>query len=297
METSNSGSTIDQKRLSRVLALTFGYFLVEVVGGLMTGSLALLADAGHMLTDVAGLALALFAGWMARKPATAARTYGYYRVEILAALFNALMLFGISFWILIEAWDRFQKPPEVSSIPMLFVAAVGLAINLVGMRMLKAGSEKSLNMRGAYFEVVGDMLGSLGVIIAGIIMLTTGWYYADPLFSVAIGLFILPRTWKLLVEAVDVLLEATPAGIKTGDVEKAMLEVSGIEAVHDLHIWTITSGIHALSAHIVLAEGLTLDAGYPLMQEVRDRLSRTFGIAHATLQMEMSGTAAEQGLL
>ena len=297
MSTVTTGSTMDRGKLRTVFALTFGYFLVEVIGGLATGSLALLADAAHMLTDVGGLALALFASWMSSKPATRERTYGYYRVEILAALINAVVLFGISFWILFEAWKRFREPPSVSSLPMLGVEAVGLVINLIGMRMLQAGSKDSLNMRGAYFEVVSDLLGSIGVIVAGVIMLTTGWYYADPLFSVVIGLFILPRTWKLMREAVDVLLEATPARINVAEVEKAMLASSGVAAVHDLHVWTITSGMDALSAHLVLAQGTSLEAGWPLVQTIRDRLRGDFNIGHATLQVEPPDTAAEGGAL
>jgi cobalt-zinc-cadmium efflux system protein len=290
-----SGSSMDSGKLRKVFALTFGYFIVEVIGGLVTGSLALLADAAHMLTDVAGLALALFASWMSSKPATPARTYGYYRVEILAALINAVVLFGLSFWIMYEAWQRFRDPPSVSSVPMLAVASVGLVINIIGMRMLKAGSEESLNMRGAYFEVVSDMLGSIGVIAAGVIMLTTGWYYADPLFSVVIGLFILPRTWKLMVEAVDILLEATPARINLPEVEKSLLADGTVTAVHDLHVWTITSGIDALSAHLVLAPGTRPEAAWPLVQTVRGRLRTEFNISHATLQIEPTGSTREEG--
>ncbi|MFZ2281981.1 MAG: cation diffusion facilitator family transporter [Prosthecobacter sp.] len=291
---SGTGSSLDRGKLRKVFALTFSYFIVEVIGGLVTGSLALLADAAHMLTDVGGLALALFASWMSSKPATPARTYGYYRVEIFAALINAVVLFGISFWILYEAWQRFRDPPAVSSLPMLAVAAVGLVINILGMRMLKKGSEESLNMRGAYFEVVSDLLGSIGVIVAGVIMLTTGWYYADPVFSVVIGLFILPRTWKLMFEAVDILLEATPARINLAEVEKALLVSGGVTAVHDLHVWTITSGMDAVSAHLVLVPGATLETGWELVQTIRERLRKDFDIAHATLQLEPPGVMPEQ---
>lgn len=295
MSTGTLGSSVSRKRLRTVFALTFGFFLVEVVGGLATGSLALLADAAHMLTDVGGIALALFASWISGKPASRVRTYGYYRVEILAALINAVVLFLVSFWILFEAWGRFREPPSVSSMPMLAVAAVGLVINLVAMRMLRPASAESLNMRGAYFEVVSDMLGSIGVLVAGIIMLTTGWYYADPLFSVAIGLFILPRTWKLLMEAVNVLLEATPARINLAEVEKAMLANSEVAAVHDLHVWTITSGLDALSAHLVLAPGTSLEDGWPLVEKVSDELRGSFNIGHATLQLEPAGSIPEPG--
>ncbi|MGI0016822.1 MAG: cation diffusion facilitator family transporter, partial [Nitrososphaera sp.] len=203
----------NKRRLAIVFGLTFVYLFAEVIGGLLTRSLALLADAGHMLTDVAGLGLALFAIKFAERPATPERTYGYYRVEILAAQTNAIVLIGISFYILYEAYRRFLDPPEVASKPMLLIASIGLIVNLAGLLILRAGSFESLNIKGAYFEVLSDMLTSVGVIIAGIVMWTTGWYYADPLISAGIGLFILPRTWKLLREAVGVLLEGTPSEI------------------------------------------------------------------------------------
>lgn len=201
-----SASGKNKKQLKIVLALTTTYLIAEVVGGFLTNSLALLADAGHMLTDVGGLALALLAIKFAERPATPEKTYGYYRVEILAALTNAVVLIGISIYILYEAYERFRNPPEVQSRIMLVIASIGLAINIVGVFILRAGSQESLNMKGAYFEVLSDMLTSVGVIIAGIIMLTTGWYYADPIISAGIGLFIFPRTWALLKDAVGVLL-------------------------------------------------------------------------------------------
>ena len=209
-----SAAVQNRRALIITFALTFSYFVVEVVGGILTNSLALLADAAHMLTDVFGLGLALFATWISQKPATPVKTYGYYRVEILAALANAIVLFFVSFYILYEAYYRFKSPPEVASLPMMIIAVVGLGVNLVGFWTLRSGAKESLNVQGAFLEVVSDALGSIGVIIAGLIMLLTGWYYADPIFSVLIGLFILPRTWKLLMQAVNVLLEGTP-GIST----------------------------------------------------------------------------------
>ena len=292
-----SATAQHRRPLQIAFALTFTYFIVEVIGGLLTGSLALLADAAHMLTDVGGLGLALFAGWMSRKAASPARTYGYYRVEILAAAANALVLFAVSFWILYEAWQRFQAPPAVSSGPMMAIAVVGLAVNLASMRLLAAGAGSSLNVRGAYLEVISDMLGSIGVLIAGVIMLTTGWYYADPLFSVAIGLFILPRTWTLLSDAVHILLEGTPTHLDVAAVEKSLLATPGIAAVHDLHAWTITSGLDALSAHLVLTPDTSLEAGWPLVQQVRQRLHDEFKIGHATLQIEPPGSVPEEGAL
>ncbi len=278
----------NRRALWVVFGLTFTYFVVEVVGGLVTNSLALLADAAHMLADVGGLGLALFAAWMSTKPATPARTYGYYRVEILAALANAVVLFLMSFFILYEAYRRFREPPEVASLPMLGVAGVGLAVNLVGIAMLRKASSESLNMKGAYLEVVGDLLGSIGVLVAGVVMLTTGWWYADPLFSVVIGLFILPRTWNLLSDAVGVLLEGTPAGVSLEAVRGAIGGVPGVAGVHDLHVWAITSGVNALSVHVVMTAGSELA---DVLTRVRERVTRGFPIAHVTAQVEPPGFA------
>lgn len=281
-----SATAQNRRALRLTFVLTFSYFVVEVVGGILTNSLALLADAAHMLTDVGGLALALFAAWMSQKPATPARTYGYYRVEILAALVNAVVLFLLSFYILYEAIQRFQAPPEVTSLPMLAVAVVGLGVNLIGVWVLRQGAKESLNVQGAFLEVVGDALGSIGVIVAALIMLATGWYYADPIFSVFIGLFILPRTWKLLTQAVNVLLEAAPAHINVAAVEQAMRQVDGVAAVHDLHVWTITSGIEALSAHVVLTDGAGPQDAPRIREMLAARLKAEFGIDHTTIQVE-----------
>ncbi|MBX9626078.1 MAG: cation diffusion facilitator family transporter [Gemmataceae bacterium] len=284
----------NRRALWIVFGLTFTYFLVEVVGGLVTNSLALLADAAHMLTDVGGLGLALFAAWMSQKPATPQRTYGYYRVEILAALANAVVLFLMAFFILYEAYRRFREPPEVASLPMLAVAAVGLVVNLVGIWMLRRSAGESLNMKGAYLEVVGDLLGSVGVMVAGAVMLTTGWYYADPLFGVGIGLFILPRTWGLMRQAVDVLLEATPAHINLAEVEKALLGVEGVAAVHDLHVWTITSGIDAMSGHLVLAAGVAPEAAELVAERAAAAVKEQFKIGHSTIQVERTSRQASE---
>lgn len=285
----------NRRSLWIVFGLTFTYFLVEVVGGLVTNSLALLADAAHMLTDVGGLGLALFAAWMSKKPATSQRTYGYYRVEILAALANAVVLFLMAFFILFEAYRRFREPPEVSSLPMMGVAAVGLVVNLIGMWILRKASGESLNMQGAYLEVVSDLLGSVGVLIAGVVMLTTGWYYADPLFSVVIGLFILPWTWGLMKQAVNVLLEATPAHINLPEVEKAMLGIEGVASVHDLHVWTITSGIDAFSGHVVLAPAVEPAVADAVLERVAAVLKEKFGLAHTTIQVERTDRKAGEG--
>lgn len=282
----------NRRSLWIVFGLTFTYFLVEVVGGLVTNSLALLADAAHMLTDVGGLGLALFAAWMSAKPATPQRTYGYYRVEILAALTNAVVLFLMAFFILFEAYRRFREPPEVSSLPMMGVAAVGLVVNLIGMWMLRKASGESLNMQGAYLEVVSDLLGSVGVLVAGVVMLTTGWYYADPLFSVVIGLFILPRTWGLMKQAVNVLLEATPARVNLAEVERTLLGIEGVASVHDLHVWTITSGLDALSGHVVLAAGVEPAVADAVVERAAAILKESFQIGHTTIQVERTDRKA-----
>jgi cobalt-zinc-cadmium efflux system protein len=261
----------NKRPLTIVFCLTLFYLIVEVIGGFWTGSLALLADAGHMLTDVAGVGLALLAIWFAEKPASPERTYGYYRVEILAALTNAVVLIFISLYILYEAYERFKNPPEVQSGGMLAVAGIGLVINIAGVLIMRSGSKESLNMKGAYFEVLSDMLTSIGVIIAGIIMLTTGWYYADPLISAGIGLFILPRTWMLLKDA--------------------LARLDGVSEIHDLHVWSLTSGVNALSVHAVLEAGAEHD---DVLKRLHDCCTITFKIAHVTAQTEREWFACHE---
>ncbi len=284
----------NKKPLMIVFCLTFFYLIVEVIGGFWTGSLALLADAGHMLTDVAGVGLALLAIWFAEKPASPERTYGYYRVEILAALTNAVVLIFISLYILYEAYERFRNPPEVQSAGMLAVAAVGLVINITGVFILRSGSKESLNMKGAYFEVLSDMLTSVGVIIAGVIMLTTGWYYADPLISAGIGLFILPRTWALLKDAVAVLLEGTPSDVNIAALRETLSKLDGVAEIHDLHVWSLTSGVNALSVHAVLAAGAEHD---DVLQRIHGSCTSEFKIAHVTAQTEREDFACHEAHL
>jgi cobalt-zinc-cadmium efflux system protein len=286
---SHTPASKNKKRLVIVLALTTTYLVAEVVGGLLTHSLALLADAGHMLTDVAGLGLALLAIQFAERPATPERTYGFYRVEILAALINAVVLLGISAYILYEAYQRFSNPPEVHSQAMLAVASAGLLINLVGIYLLRAASKESLNMKGAYYEVFSDLLTSIGVIAAALIMLTTGWYYADPLISAGIGLFILPRTWLLLRNAVGVLLEGTPTDVNLAALREAIGNVEGVSSVHDLHVWSLTSGVNAMSVHAVLGDHALHDE---VLASVQRKVTSEFKIAHATVQVECQGCAA-----
>ena len=272
-----------QRRLLLVFGLTASYLLAEIIGGILTRSLALLADAGHMLTDVGGLGFALLAIRFAGKPATPARTYGHYRAEILAALGNAVMLIGVSLYILYEAYQRLRHPPVVASAGMLVIATVGLGINAAGALVLRRSASESLNLKGAYFEVLSDLLTSIGVIAAALIMLTTGWYYADPIISAGIGLFILPRTWRLLREAVGVLLEGTPSDVTLATVRQTILATPGVAGVHDLHVWALTSGLNALSAHVVAA----CDGSYPdLLRAVQERVMASHPISHVTVQIE-----------
>jgi len=281
-------------RLMGALALTTTFMAVEVIGGLWTGSLALLADAAHMLTDAGGLALALIAIRFSERPATPQKTYGYVRMEVLSALANAVVLLLLTFYILYEAYQRFLNPPEILSGPMLAVAVVGLAVNLASMRLLAAGSSESLNVKGAYFEVLADMLGSLGVLVAAAIVMFTGWALADPIVGAAIGLFIVPRTWILLKQAVHILMEGTPPEIDISLLEGKLKDIPGVTAVHDLHVWTITSGIDAMSCHLIVAD--MADARKTLVA-VNDTMKASFGITHATIQIEDQALHEAEGEL
>ena len=272
-----------RRPLYAALALTLTYMTVEVVGGILTGSLALIADAAHMATDAGGLALALFAIYFAQSPATPQKTYGFLRAEILAALLNAVVLLLVTVYILFEAYKRFLSPPEILSGPMLAVAAVGLAVNLISMKLLSAGSAESLNVQGAYFEVLSDMLGSLGVIAAALIVMLTGWVLADPLIGAGIGLFIVPRTWRLLSQAVHILMEGVPAEIDTTLLERALMRIPGVTAVHDLHVWTITSGTNSLSAHVVVTD---MNDAVTILPRAQTVLQDQFKIEHVTIQIE-----------
>jgi cobalt-zinc-cadmium efflux system protein len=272
-----------RRRLSVVLALTAIYMIAEVVGGWWTGSLALLADAGHMLTDVAALALALIAAWFGTRPATSKKTFGYHRLEILAALVNGVALVVISLLIFFEAYQRWSSPPTVRGGVVMLVAAGGLIINLVCAWILHSPHEVDLNIRGAWLHVISDALGSLGAIIAGAIMSVYGWYTADPLFSALIGILIVWSSWRLIREATNVLLEGTPAHINIAAVEEAIMCTEGVSDVHDLHIWTITSGREALSAHVIHAYSISQPE---LLKELRTKLHDRFGVDHLTIQME-----------
>jgi len=270
-------------RLKIALALTSGLMVIQAIGGLVTGSLALLADSAHMLTDAAGLALALIAIRFAERPATPQKTYGYVRMEVLAALINAVVLLMLTIFILYEAIDRFLNPPPVMAGPMLAVAVVGLAVNFTSMMLLAAGSKESLNVKGAYFEVMSDMLGSVGVIVAALVVMFTGWRLADPIVGAGIGLFIVPRTWALLKQAVHILMEGTPPEIDLGLLERALKDIPGVISVHDLHVWTITSGLDAMSCHLVIAD---MARAREMLVAANDAMKSGFNLTHTTIQVE-----------
>jgi cobalt-zinc-cadmium efflux system protein len=260
--------------------------VVEVIGGLLTGSLALLADAGHMLSDSASLGLAFFAAWLAGKPPTPNRSFGYKRAEILAALVNGVTLVAISIWIFVEAYRRLQEPPEILGGWMLAVAILGLVVNLVGAFILSRSEGESLNVEGALRHVLADVAGSVGAMVAAGIIILTGWRYADPLISVLIAILVLGSSWKLLSDSVNILLEQAPRELDANEVGNKMVEVGGVEDVHDLHIWTITSGFPALSAHVLVGND---EDCHELRRELEKVIYREFGIEHTTLQVDHVG--------
>ena len=287
-----SATAAHRGRLSAVFAITVAVLVVEVAGAALSGSLALLADAGHVLADGAGIGLALLAIRFAARPASPQRTFGYYRLEILAAVVNAVLLFGVAGFVLVEAWRRLTEPPEVASGLMLAVAAAGLAANAGSMWLLRDGQQHSLNLRGAYLEVLGDLLGSVAVLAAAAVIALTGFQAADPIASALIGVLILPRTWRLLREAVDVLLEAAPKGVDLAEVRRHLVETPGVRDIHDLHAWTITSGLPVLSVHVVLERGA--DAG-KVLDGLGDCLAGHFDIEHSTFQLEQPEHRGHEG--
>jgi len=270
-------------RLVWVLALTASFMVAELIGGLLSNSLALLADAGHMLTDVAALGLSVFAIRLARRPPSARRTYGYVRLEILAALVNGATLLVIAGLIIFEAWQRLRAPLTIDAPIMLSVASVGLGVNVAGAVLLHRHAHENLNVRGAYLHVLGDLLGSVGAIAAGIVVLTTGWTPVDPIASMAIALLILFGAWKLVREATDVLLESVPAHVDLAAIVADLAGIEGLDEVHDVHVWTLTSGFVALSAH-----GVIDDPGVHtrVLDEVRTRM-QAHGVEHVTFQIEL----------
>lgn len=279
----HSAAASNRGRLLAVFGLTLAIFAVEAIGGIASNSLALVADAGHMLTDVAGIGLALLAIWIGGRPAHPGRTFGYQRLEILAAIVNALLLFGVGAFILLEAIRRLAAPPEVESGLMMAVALVGLAGNGVSLWLLRQAQAHSLNARGAYLEVLSDFAGSAAVIVAGLIIVLTGFQAADAIASMLIGILIFPRTWRLLRDAVDVLLEATPKGLDMALVRSHILDAPGVTDCHDLHVWTITSGMNVVSAHVIVAPDADPAA---VLDHLCDCLSGFFDIEHSTFQIE-----------
>ncbi len=270
-------------RLGAVLLISLVILAVEVVGGVLANSLALLADAGHMLTDVSGVGMALLAIWFAGRATSPSRTFGYLRIEILAAVANAVLLFGVALFVLFEAWQRLSEPPNVVSGLMLGVALVGLAANGVSLALLRDAQRESLNMRGAYLEVMGDLAGSAAVIVAAIVIALTGWAGADAVASALIGLLIVPRTVALLREATNILLEAAPKGVDLAHVRQHIVDAPGVVDCHDLHAWTITSGVNVVSAHVVLGESADADAALDALSKC---LADDFDIEHSTFQLE-----------
>jgi cobalt-zinc-cadmium efflux system protein len=301
MESNLSAGNNSKKALQVVLLLTSGYFIIQILIGFKIGSLALISDAGHMLIDVAGLVMALLAISFSQKPATPKRTYGFYRAEILASLLNSLFLILLSIYILYEAYQRILSPSEISGYPIILVASIGLGVNLLGILLLRPHTElnksnashhdrkdnvrqeKDLNMYGAYFELFADTIGSVGVILAGLIIVLTKFYMADALISIGIAIFILPRTWSLLRKSIHILIEGTPSHLRHEEIKNSILKVKGVSGVFDLHIWTITSGIHALSAHVVIMDN---KRSREILQEINSILEKNFKINHATIQIE-----------
>ena len=279
----HAGASRSRRALGRALALSSAVLVVEIVGALWTGSLALAADAGHVFADVGGLGLALFASWIATRPPTPAKTYGYQRAEILAALLNSLVLMALAALILYEAYHRLAEPRAVPGGPLLAIGVLGLGANAASMWLLRQEAHGSLNVRAAYLEVLGDTLGSVGVLVAAVVIMATGWTPIDSLVSVAIGLFIVARTWRLLIQVVNVLLEGTPPHLNIAEIETAMREVVGVRRVHDLHVWTLTSGREAMSAHVVVDD--LRDSGR-LLEELHRVLHARFGVDHTTIQLE-----------
>jgi cobalt-zinc-cadmium efflux system protein len=273
----------ETRRLRLALAISCIYFFAELIGGFLTNSLALLSDAGHMLSDIAALALSLFAFRIAKRPATVSSTYGYHRVEILAALLNGLTLWLIVGVIFAAAYNRFLDPPAVKSAGMMIVASLGLLVNIVAGAILYGSHHHNLNLRGAFLHIVSDALGSVGAIAASVIMLYTGWYVADPVISMLIGLLILHSSWNLVKESFSVLMQAVPKGIRLEEVQQALEEVEGVSKVHDLHVWAVTSDIFTLSAHAVVENGGDF---HQVLNGIEDTLKERFNIEHTTIQLE-----------
>lgn len=275
----------DTRPLKITLVVILIVMIAEVIGGLLSNSLALLGDAGHMLVDALALSLSLFAISIARRPATLTKTFGYHRVEIMAALANGTILILVSLYIFYEAFQRFSEPPPIQTPMMLIIATIGLAANLAGILLLRRVSRKNLNIKAAFLHIVGDLISSVGVIIAGIIILFTGWYIADPIIAILIGGIILWGAVRLVRQSVDILLETVPNHIRIEKVIESIKQVNGVEDVHDIHIWTITSGIHAMSSHLIIEDQM-VSKSEEVVATVNNKLVKRFNITHTTLQLE-----------
>ncbi len=284
----------NKKGLIIAFIITFVIMIAEIIGGLVSNSLALLSDAGHMFTDTFALGLSLWAIKMAQKPPTHHKTFGYHRLEILAALTNGILLILISVWIFYEAYQRFFNPPEIKTGLMLIVAIIGLIGNFIGLTILQKSSQHNLNVRGALLHMLGDTLSSVGVIIGGVFIAFTGWKMIDPIVSILINGFIIHSAFQLIFESGEVLLEAVPRGLALQEVVAEVKKVPGVRDLHDLHIWTITSGLHALSGHILI-DDQQVSTGTTILQEVEEVLDHKFGITHTTLQLESE--ACGEGLV
>ncbi|KAA5838667.1 cation transporter [Pseudomonas chlororaphis] len=276
-----------ERTLWMALGLTGSFMIAEVIGAFVTGSLALLSDAAHMMTDALALAISLVAIQVGKRAADRKRTFGYARFEILAAAFNALLLFVVAFYILFEAWQRLSAPAEIQSTGMLVIAVLGLVVNLISMRLLASASAESLNVKGAYLEVWSDMLGSIGVIVAALVIMYTGWGWVDSLVAAAIGFWVLPRTWTLLRESMNVLLQGVPDGIDIDQVEQSIRAIDGVTEVHDLHLWALTSGKNVMSTHLVADLGRRSEQ--QILAEVTELMHERFDISHVTVQVEQAG--------
>jgi cobalt-zinc-cadmium efflux system protein len=288
---SHSHRTRDQRALALTLTITASYCLVELAGGILTNSLALLSDAGHMFTDVAALAISLFATRLSQRPPTANRTFGYHRGEILAAFVNGLALWLIVGLIFNEAYQRLWDPPTVRGVGMIVIAAVGLLVNIVSLQVLRHSQAESLNVRAAFIHVVGDALGSIGALLAGGLILAWGWYIADPLVSVGIGVLILYSSWGIVRDSVDILMQGTPREMQLEDIEHCLRAINGVREVHDLHVWTLTSGRYLLSVHLVVSQD---DATRPVIDAAQTRLRERFGIGHTTVQVDAGDGCTEE---
>jgi cobalt-zinc-cadmium efflux system protein len=270
-------------KLKIVLLLILSYIVVEVISGLLTGSLALIADAGHMLADAGGLTLALFAINFSSKPATPQRTYGFYRIEILAALANSAVLILVSVYIIYDAYERIIEPPQIKGTALIIVGTIGLVVNLVGMYILKGHANENLNIEGAYLEVLKDTLGSVGVVVVGVITSISEFYLVDPIISIGLAFYILPRIWSLMKKSINILMEGVPINISYEEVKKAILQIKGVTGVFDIHIWTITSGMDAITAHVVVSDP---SKSQIILKEISSILENRFKITHTTIQIE-----------